>query len=599
MGVQGLTDTDETPFAAEAPASWQRVLRRSAGLPLLLLIVPLGSRAALADAPSRAARDVLAHTSEGPVQGQAADGVVAWKGLPFAAPPLGPLRWQPPQPPAPRTGILEAAAFGPACPQTAANPLRQGEEGPRGEEDCLSVNIWAPAEGEGPWPVLVWIHGGGHVQGTAGDPIYDGSSLARDEGLVVASFNYRLGALGYLAAEALARSEGPLEVAGNYGLLDQVASLRWLRRNLPAFGGDPGRVAIAGESAGGVSVCALMASPLAAGLFQAAVMQSGSCLPERRLPALAPRWPGQPAAYEQGRRFSAALGCAGRGDEADCLRGQDVAKVLATLPGDVGVLNPGAETYGEVLDGWALPEGMAERVAYGRAQALPWIIGANADEATIFLTPSQKAMGYEAFALLVRQLYGGSAEAVLSLYPQSAYPTGGEALAAVTGDVAFVCPARRIAGWHAAAGRPTWLYHFTQVTEAARRLGLGAHHGAEIPFLFRMLESGPLPLRGPPAQLSEAIRSWWADLATVGAPRAAAAGPWPAYDAAGDWGMRLEAPPLLGPVAGWRGERCKLWDGIEADLLVPDGGPPAATPVPTDPAPSPARLYLPWSNLPG
>lgn len=556
---------------------------RAAGVGLILLAGTATAARATPEAPTQ--RATLVETGEGPVRGVADGDVIAWKGIPFAAPPLGPLRWRHPQPPPKRDAVLEATDFGPACPQVAANPLRPGADGPQGAEDCLHLNIWAPAVGEGPWPVMVWIHGGGHIQGSSGEAIYDGSSLAAEQGVVVASINYRLGALGYLAHPALAESAPSGPVAGNYGLLDQIAALKWLRRNLPAFGGDPERLAIFGESAGGVSVCALMVSPLSRWLFSAAIMQSGACTPGRTMRALAPV-AGQPDAYEQGRRFSAAIGCGAGADEAACLREQPVERVLSTLPGSVGILNPDAETYGETVDGWALPQGMAEAVAYGHAAPVPWIIGANADEATVFLSANQKAMSYEAFALLVRRLYPSAAAAILTLYPESDYATGGDALAAVTGDIAFVCPARRIAGWKASWGHPTWLYHFSHVTAAAERLGLGAHHGAEIPFVFRMSAGGPLPLRGPELALSEAMREWWTGMAAQGAPQDRADLAWPRFNATSNIGMGLDTPPTR--VAGWRDDRCDLWDAHASEILLPDGGP-----VATPPPPSWARVHLP------
>jgi para-nitrobenzyl esterase len=215
-----------------------------------------------------------AKTSTGPITGEERDGVRSFKGIPFAALPVGELRWKPPQQTPPWTEPRACVEFGPACPQ-------QGKDlyGPVGEmnEDCLYLNVWTPAteDGVGRRPVMFWIHGGGFLFGSGGKPVYDGAELAKRGGVVVVTCNYRLGPFGFLAHPALT-AESPQHTSGNYGLLDQIAALQWVQQNIGAFGGDPGCVTIFGQSAGGVSVCALMASPLAKGMFHRAIVHSGS-----------------------------------------------------------------------------------------------------------------------------------------------------------------------------------------------------------------------------------------------------------------------------------------------------------------------------------
>ncbi len=258
-------------------------MARAAGRRVLAALAALAVAAGLGAAPQPAPRagaqagGVVVATAEGPVRGVRGTGATAWLGVPYAAAPVGALRWRAPQPAPARAGVLEAAAAGPACPQIDRPLLQPDAGGRKGEEDCLTLNVWAPNDVAGPAPVMVWIHGGGFIQGSGGEAIYDGARLAAGQGVVVVSLNYRLGALGFLVHPAFVGEHDDHPSAGNWGLLDQLAALRWVRANIGGFGGDPERVTIFGESAGGVSVCSLLASPLAAGLVAGAVMQSGSC----------------------------------------------------------------------------------------------------------------------------------------------------------------------------------------------------------------------------------------------------------------------------------------------------------------------------------
>ncbi|MFQ5460695.1 MAG: carboxylesterase/lipase family protein, partial [Anaerolineae bacterium] len=370
---------------------------------------------------ARAQPGVAVDTAEGPVVGVAGDAATAWKGIPFAAPPVGGLRWRPPAPALHRSSPLDATAFGPACPQSTAFEipgLPTPPAGNRGAEDCLQLNIWAPNSRPDGLAVMFWIHGGGMIQGSGTDAPYDGATLAASENVVVVTTNYRLGALGFLAHSAFMGEQSDHPGAGNYGLLDQIAALRWVKANIAGFGGDPGRVTIFGESAGGVSVCALLAAPAAAGLFQRGIMESGNCSP--RLPSLDPATHPGPPALRQGDRFAEAIGCAEAADVATCLRAQPVDKILATLPGEIGVLNPTAEVYGPIVDGTLLAETPGEAIAAGHEQGVPFILGANADEATIFTAAFQNltAAQYEA---LVRLTFPEYADRALALYPASAY----------------------------------------------------------------------------------------------------------------------------------------------------------------------------------
>lgn len=525
------------------------------GLALAALAALLSAAPAAAPRGAAAQGAAVVMTAEGPVAGVRGAEATAWKGLPYAAPPVGALRWRAPRPAAKRDAVLDASAAGPACPQIDRPLLQPDAASRKGEEDCLTLNVWAPNSLAAPAPVMVWLHGGGFIQGSGGETLYDGARLAAAQGVVVVTLNYRLGALGFLVHPAFVGEHPDHPTAGNWGLLDQLAALRWVRANIAAFGGDPARVTIFGESAGGVSVCSLLASPLAAGLVMGAIMQSGGCEPALRDVAAAAG--GVKPAVDQGRRFAEAIGCGDAADAAACLRAQSVDAVLAALPGEIGVLQPGAETYGPVRDGYVLAEPPAAAVAAGRALGVPWMVGANADEGTVFLSPQQRAMTAAQYEAAVRVVFGKSADQVLALYPAGDFGSPGLALAAVTGDAGFVCPARRMARAHAARGRPAWLYHFTYVSAVGRQLGLGAFHGSEIPLVFGAGAGGA----GMPAAraLGEAMQAAWGAFARSGDPATVGLA-WPRHVAGGDVGLRWDTPPAV--VTGWRKAQCDLWDAV-------------------------------------
>lgn len=528
------------------------------------------------EAPSRRTVD----TTEGPVTGGVAAGVASWKGLAFAAAPTGDLRWRAPRPAPFHPEARLALDYGPRCPQDDRGDLRPGL-GRTGVEDCLQLNVWAPAEAssESRLPVLFWIHGGGMVQGASTTPLYDGSGLARSEQVIVVSTNYRLGALGFLAHPAFLDQDPGQPRAGNYGLLDQQAALAWVGRNIEAFGGDPERILIFGESAGGVSVCSHMASPLARGRFAAAIMQSGNCL-TTSIPALDTARGAVPAAFEQGRRFAAATGCDQAADPAACLRALPVETILDTLPGEVGLLDPGAETYGPTVDGYVLLEPPGDAIRGGRAARLPFVAGTTADEASIFLPPGP--MRYAQFASLVAGLFPTQTDRILAHYPEDLYPDGRAALSAVTTDLAFGCPTRRAMRDHAAWGNPAWLYHFTRVPAYAEAAGVGSHHGVEIAYLFDSFGAAlRRSLTAPDLRLTARMQSDWASLARSSAPAASDSPAWPSLGQARLAGLQLG--DAISVETGWRAERCDLWDEIA-------GWSPLVLPAPE---PSHA-IHLPW-----
>lgn len=327
------------------------------------------------DARGIAATAPGVHVSTGPVSGEERDGVHRFQGIPFAAPPVGELRWKPPQPPQPWTEPRACVKFGPACPQQSRDLY-----GPVGEtnEDCLYLNVWTPVPKTGAdtgrRPVMFWIHGGGFLFGSGGKAVYDGAELARRGGVVVVTCNYRLGPLGFLAHPALT-AESPHRASGNYGLMDQIAALQWVQRNIEAFGGDPGCVTLFGQSAGGVSVCALMASPLAKGLFHRAIVHSGS----------APGNLHDRAAMESlGMEFAKRLGT----DDLKAMRAKSADELLEAAKKNTGRVGEGT-LDNLCIDGYVLPESLYKVFAAGRQHNVPLIAGTTKDEDRLFLAGVQ------------------------------------------------------------------------------------------------------------------------------------------------------------------------------------------------------------------
>src|SRR5580704_7099820 len=358
-------------------------------------------------------------TADGEVRGITTGPVDEYLGIPYAAPPVGPLRWQPPQPAARWRGIRAATEFAPHCAQPAGVFGRASMS-----ENCLYLNVFLPAAHRAGLPVMVWIHGGGFVGGESDD--YDPSGLVA-HGVIVVTINYRLGALGFLAHPALA--DHPGGPSGDYGLMDQQAALRWVQRNARAFGGDPGNVTIFGESAGGASVCDNMASPTASGLFSRAIAESGCFLLSST----------RQAAEQQGATFAAKLGCTDPATAAGCLRGKSAAALLAEAGGPLGGWGPVAGTP-------VLPLQPASAFAAGRYAHVPLLQGTNHDEGRFFVGFEFDALGKPLTAAQYPQVltaqFGASAAArIQAVYPLSGYASPDLAYAAVFTDSAFSCPA--------------------------------------------------------------------------------------------------------------------------------------------------------------
>ncbi|MBL8115881.1 MAG: carboxylesterase family protein [Acidobacteria bacterium] len=497
----------------------------------------------------------VAETASGAVRGFAAGESVAWKGIPFALPPVGDLRFRPPVSPAPFTSVREARTFGSVCPQ-ATEP---GASTVTGAEDCLTLNVWRPlAPASSKLPVLFFIHGGGNVQGSGSETYYDGRYLAGGGDAVVVTLNYRLGALGSLAHDALDR-ESPKRASGGYGLLDQIAALHWVRTNIEAFGGDAGRILIFGESAGAVNVCALVASPLARGLFGSALMESGGC----GAPALAD-------VKQFDRGVIQAAGCASDagspGDpvpgshEIACLRALSAERVTSAVPGLASVASSSGQLWGPVVDGWALPRSPQAALEAGTHNKVPFAVGSNSEETSRYVPAIPSAAAYQAAVLGQYGLVLGAL--VLQQYPATAYPTPQAAFVAVTTDARFGCPARRIARAASRADSPVFRYYFTHAVDSSPAAAFGAYHGLEIPFVFRTLTD--IPGYRPSASelaLADAMGRYWKRFAATGDPNGGADPAWPRYEAAADRVLLFDGGAIQegGPV---RSASCDFWDAL-------------------------------------
>ena len=466
--------------------------------------------------PIRAASDQVTVTS-GVLEGSIEDGVSSFKGIPFAAPPVGDLRWRSPPPDKAWTGVRRATAYGSDCAQL---PF-PGDAAPLGTppaEDCLVLNVWRPAERPAQkLPVMVWIYGGGFVNGGSSPAVYDGTQFARS-GVVFVSFNYRLGRFGFFAHPALTK-ESPSGPLGNYGYLDQVAALRWVQSNIAAFGGDPGNVTVFGESAGGGSVLMLLTSPLAKGLFHKAIIESGGgrdgLFPTRYLDKAGAN--GHPSAENVGVDFAKANGMAGDDDTAlAALRALPAEKVIAGL-NMATMMTP--SYAGPMVDGTivVLPTGAALKA--GRFAKVPVIAGANSAD-----------IGFS-FAKTIDDVFAPFGEQ--GAKAREAYDPGKtgnvrEVGMLVAMDRMMVEPARFIVRTFAAAGARAYHYRFSYVAESMRAKWNGAPHATEIPFVFDTVRARyGHDLAPADKAIAETTNAYWVSFAKTGDPNGPGRPAWP------------------------------------------------------------------------
>jgi para-nitrobenzyl esterase len=490
----------------------------------------------------------IVRTEGGWVRGVSAGGVDAFRGLPYAAPPTGPLRWRPPHPAAPWSGVRDASQFAPSCPQS---PIGNASfpPGPMAE-DCLYLNVVRPSgPGRSRRPVLVWIHGGGLTQDAARN--YVPTKLAA-AGLVVVTINYRLAALGFLAHPALAsRPGGP---SGNYGLMDQQAALRWVQRNIARFGGNPGNVTIAGQSAGGLSVLAHLVSRGSRGLFQRAIVQSGAFALQQRSLA---------DAEAAGEQFATSVGCADQ--TAACLRNVPVANLVDNF----GVEIPG------VVDGSVLTQTIGTALAHGQFTRVPVLQGITHDEERLFLDGLGLVVANGTFVLAtgvtdanyqekIGEVLGvpaARAAAIAVEYPLDAFSSADVAFSTLVSDANFACPALDVD--RLTSGRvPTFAYQFNDdsapvVVAPPGQFPVVATHGSELPYLFDQPNALFPPTLDPVQEaLANTMRTAWARFAATGNPSSAGL-TWPAFSD-GAQVISLATPTTVVPDSG-AVHHCGFW----------------------------------------
>jgi para-nitrobenzyl esterase len=497
-------------------------LLMSGGVLLALVLISDTSAAA------QPAGDLVVHTATGSLVGTVAGAttggpvdagsdadreILTFKGIPYAAPPVGPLRWRAPQPPLPWSGVRDATRFGADCMQTPY-VISTGQ---KTSEDCLTVSVWTTAHYRSARrPVMVFIYGGAFIGGSAAYPLYDGAKLAA-QGVVVVGFNYRVGIFGFLAHPQLS-AQSPQKTSGNYGLLDQIAALEWVKANIAAFGGDPERVTVFGESAGAVSIALLMTSPLAKGLFEQAILQSAVVLP---LAGLA-------AAEQSGAAVGASI---------DSLRQLSAEQILAHNDDFFPRSNHNvmaAAFPSPIVDGYVLPVQPRKLFQSGAVNAVPVIVGVNADEGRMFSAEGSPVSSAD-YQSWVQEKFGALAPEILRVNPVTTASAAASARSAIIGDAMFVESTRLISRGNSQNQPRTFAYLFT------RRVGGGplpATHSEELPFVFASLEQ-PSFIKHPsptPAdlQLSSAMMRAWTRFATSGDPNGPGLPQWPRYDRATD-----------------------------------------------------------------
>jgi para-nitrobenzyl esterase len=460
--------------------------------------------AAAADAPE-------ARVAEGLVRGQLRDGVAVFRSIPYAAPPVGALRFRPPQPAKPWGGVREAIDDGPSCAQpVVGDPAGKAST----TEDCLYLNVFAPSGGaKSNRPVMVWIHGGGWAEGFSGARQYDPSALVKEGGLVVVSINYRLGTLGLLATRSLDEATG--ELSGNQLIRDQQQALRWVHDNASAFGGDPGNVTIAGESAGANSVLALVASPLSRGLFQKAIVQSGVDDAHTLVRA---------RAEQDGEELAEALGCAAGAGQAGCLRSLPVEAILKVR-----------KKLGIVADPKLFPVDPYVSFRDGAFNRVPIIIGSNLHEGYLFASGAERNLGHPMtepeYDSQMRATFGPLAEAASKAYPVKSSPSPAAALGDAITDVRFACY-MDLARADASKNAPVYGFEMNEPDPVQQQprpkvsLANTSYHTSDLAYLF---DYDTAPLEGGAAALGRKWRGYWIQFARTGSPNGAGLPAWPRF----------------------------------------------------------------------
>jgi len=490
------------------------IVQRLISILTVLLVGAYVGDPVLPQAAAAQSNQPIARTSSGQVSGATLGpqgDVHVYKGIPYAAPPTGDLRWKPPQPARAWNGTRLCTEFGHSCPQTEVPFFGEGVTDT--SEDCLYLNVWAPAKHTARGcPVMVWIHGGGFTIGSGCQSAFNGESLAR-QGVVVVTINYRLGPLGFFAHPLLSR-QSKNGVSGNYGLLDQIAALQWVKKNISAFGGDPGCVTIFGESAGAMSVCYLLTSPLSAGLFQRAIAESGgSCAPIRHLRE---KWYGKESMESVGNYIAKTMGCDREKEPLLVLRAKPASEILQATQSAESRFGEDCTTPS--VDGWVLPDDPGLLFEKGKTLDVPFLTGSNANEIPGMVSRSS-----------VHEYLGDDTDRILKLFPEKDRKKAGTV-------VMFTSIARADARAMSCHKSRAYLYQFTRVAPPLRLLGV--FHSLEISYAFGTLNP-KLHWESTDRDLSRTMMSYWVHFAKTGDPNEKGLPLWPAYDSRTDINMQF------------------------------------------------------------
>lgn len=504
-------------------------------------------------------------TSSGPVIGKIEGDISSFKGVAYALPPQGELRWKAPQPMKPWPNPLLVTAFAPTCPQmltraTIANPMTSTDAfGPVGSlsEDCLYLNVWAPQKADGSLPVFFWIHGGGFQAGSGSQPMYDGANLAK-KGAIVVTIDFRTGSLGFLAHPDLT-AESPDKTSGNYGLLDILAALKWVNANAAAFGGDPKKITLIGQSGGGVTVLSLMASPAAKGLFHRVICHSGMMMPQWRYRDKAQ---GALTSTETlGLGFGERVGVAPGAAAPAQLRALSWQQVLQANrapmgPNDGSVANMGGNGLECTLevDGQTILEPPQSTFAAGHQEAVPLLIGNVEGEGTTFVPPFDTLERYK--ELVAQAVGAANVDEALKTYPAADVTAAKKVYSQMCTDM-MLAISRRHARWNSAKQPDTYLFFFSRTPPWESGKWFGCFHGSDLPYVFGnfLVPSG---YTAQDRKLSDEMMAYWVQFANTGNPNVKGNPDWPAYQSASD--SYLDIDLKTGAKTHLQDKICDLWD---------------------------------------
>jgi para-nitrobenzyl esterase len=489
---------------------------------LLLITLPIGT---FADEK----RPEVIQLHSGPISGQVEDGVRHYLGIPYAAPPVGELRWKPPQEVAFWTQVRSSTAFGPSCPQPKQQDTGKFSEG------CLYLNVWTTAKKpDERLPVMIWIHGGAFNFGSASQPEYNGKNLAK-KGVVVVTINYRLGPLGFLAHPLLSK-ESANNTSGNYGLLDQIAALKWVQKNIAAFGGNPDRVTIFGQSAGSRSVSLLMISPMAKGLFHRAIAESGG--PIIGSEYLSPNFNGNMAnVSKMGQALTSRLGCDKADDVLAAMRAKSAREWVEAADCKTDLFDDEALFFAPVFDGWVLPKNPLTAYSGGHQHDVPIITGSTLNEGNIYLA-DERDLSVEKYQSFLKSRFANNYAEALEMFPVREAKDVAPALDRILTVAANAQPARLVAQSMERKKSRAYLYQFTRLPNTAMARKLKVHHGVDIAYVFGNLTKAD-GYNDTDMRLSKKMMDYWVNFAKTGNPNGQGLVDWPAYNSTSDLNLEF------------------------------------------------------------